>query len=245
MSHRRRKRQPQHGICAYCGIEGIVDEDHVPPKNVFAKPRPQDMIFVWACHECHHAGTVSMDDEYFRNCLCLNDDVRHHPDAEMNLQAALRSLQRPEAPGFAKAFLSQLFPVQLVTPSGLLVGTTLGYRPDFERILRVVERTVRGLYFKETGSILPCGHDILILTKESLAEAHPEGRELVEREAIAPLRRAPVRVVGANAFSYCYAMTERPPTSAWCLCFYGKIEFLALIGPENAKPQGSDGNSAP
>lgn len=60
----KRKRKPITGICALCGLSGIVTREHVPPKCIFVKPRPQNTITVPVCEKCNHS--YHLDDEYFR-----------------------------------------------------------------------------------------------------------------------------------------------------------------------------------
>jgi 5-methylcytosine-specific restriction endonuclease McrA len=62
------------GECAYCGDVGIITRDHVPPKGIFPKPRPANLITVPACSKCHSQQT-SRDDEYFRNTLNVREDL--------------------------------------------------------------------------------------------------------------------------------------------------------------------------
>jgi HNH endonuclease len=80
------------GVCAYCGkASTTLEPDHVPPKTLFAAPRPNNLITVPSCRRCHKA--TSKNDEYFRLVLSTRDDVFDHPDVSGGvLKAALRSL---------------------------------------------------------------------------------------------------------------------------------------------------------
>lgn len=50
--------------CALCGKRGPLTREHVPPRNLFLKPRPQNTITVPLCSTCN--GSYHLDDEYFR-----------------------------------------------------------------------------------------------------------------------------------------------------------------------------------
>lgn len=50
--------------CAMCGNAEEVSREHVPPKNLFLKPRPTNTITVDLCVSCNHG--YHLDDEYFR-----------------------------------------------------------------------------------------------------------------------------------------------------------------------------------
>ena len=56
-----RKRTEQ---CALCSEIRAVTREHVPPKNLFLRPRPKNTITVPVCERCNHG--YHLDDEYFR-----------------------------------------------------------------------------------------------------------------------------------------------------------------------------------
>src|SRR5258706_567449 len=92
----RREKMPRRrkkGKCVYCGAEGKVTDDHVPPKNLFPDDFA-DLIEVPACFECNNG--FAKDDEYFRTMLVFREDVREHPAAADAVQAAFRMLGRPD-----------------------------------------------------------------------------------------------------------------------------------------------------
>jgi hypothetical protein len=39
----------KRGICAYCGTEGPITADHVPPQSWLERPYPDNLITVPAC----------------------------------------------------------------------------------------------------------------------------------------------------------------------------------------------------
>jgi hypothetical protein len=224
---RKRKR----GTCTYCGTQGMVTNDHVPPKNIFASPRPNNLITVPACSTCH--GPTSVDDEYFRACLCMKRESGDHPDVKENLAAVFRALSRPEAIGFKTDVLSQTISVRQFTASGLYAGTGLALSVDLERLFCVVERTVRGLYFHETGKRILQKYDVQIHSDDSLDQAPRSQVKEIQETIINPLASVPAKVIGANVFWYRFAITAKPPISVWALTFYSAVSFLALIGPTN------------
>lgn len=64
---REERKQP----CAICGKEEATTSDHIPPRGIFPKPRPSNLITVPTCFRCNHAG--SKYDERFR--VYLNMEV--------------------------------------------------------------------------------------------------------------------------------------------------------------------------
>src|SRR5262245_41527341 len=119
------KSLPRMGQCIYCGEIRELTDDHIPPKNLFAKPRPNDLIEVPSCKVCN--GGASKDDEYFRLMLTLRDDTFDHPEVQKVLPTVFRSLTKPNKVGFSQS-LFQSIRILDVTASG---GLFLGSRPTY------------------------------------------------------------------------------------------------------------------
>src|SRR5437016_4846066 len=59
-------------ICYLCRKRPGTTRDHVPPKNLFPRPRPSSLVTVPCCEKCNNR--FSKHDEYFRlfaSC-CIN-----------------------------------------------------------------------------------------------------------------------------------------------------------------------------
>lgn len=57
-------------ICALCGNTNVIGGyDHLPPKAIFQKPRPLNLITVPSCNKCNNNG--SKDDEDFETFLAF------------------------------------------------------------------------------------------------------------------------------------------------------------------------------
>jgi hypothetical protein len=80
------------------GMRLPLRDDHVPPKNLFGKPRPSTLVTVPSCLECNRG--ASGDDEYFRTMVALRQDV-NDTDARFARAAVIRSLARPQARGLS------------------------------------------------------------------------------------------------------------------------------------------------
>jgi len=116
-----------------------------------------------------------------------------------------------------------MFPVELRTPAGLIVLTG-AIQVDLERMARVVERTVTGLFYHHTRHPLPEEYSVVAFSVERLKKTgHLEqfGR------ALAPLAAAPVYTIGADVFEYRF---ERAPedenVTGWMLGFYETADFV-------------------
>lgn len=223
--------------CAYCGSEANITNDHVPPKNIFSGPRPNDLITIPACERCNR--DASKDEEYFRLKLCMSQQLGNNVDANKIRETIFRSLNRSEASGLKSRFLSDSYPIKLTTSSGIhLPGKHFAYYVDLQRIFRVVEKTARGLFFHETNSRLHPSYEVAVLSNETLID-HPT--ELIEewtQTIIIPLAKQSPKIIGNNVFAYRFKITEEDPfVSAWALTYYDNVAFLCLTGPrKNNQP---------
>jgi len=220
-------------ICAYCGTLSYTTPDHIPPKNLFPKPW-KNLISVPACKVCH--ANTSKDDEYFRLKILMREDVLSNPGARIAWKVALRSLTKTEATGLRKKVVLDLTNVEMRTQSGLYVGTRPGYNVDMNRIRSVLQRIVRGLYFRETGNVLGLNTKVHLYMDDDFIELPSHTRDEIQ-PVILYLASLPPITIGENIFLYRYHIAKKDSTvSAWGLSFYGKFPFLAMTGPSTPKP---------
>src|SRR5688572_5404399 len=57
-------------LCCYCGLRKATTKDHIPPRSIFNKPRPHDLITVPSCIECNLSASKS--DERFKAYLGMH-----------------------------------------------------------------------------------------------------------------------------------------------------------------------------
>lgn len=224
-------------FCVYCGSKDDLSDDHVPPENIFPKPRPDALITVRACKTCN--GGASKDDEYFRMMLCLSQDAGDSPEAQKNWAPIFRSLKRPQAQGMTKAFLKSIRPVQAMTWSGIHLGRKMGFRVEFDRIRRVIERTVRGLYFHEQKRRLPEDHVVDVFCDETLIRLPPDSLSTFQHTINLPLASVAPKIIAPGVFHYRFLIAEDGPASAWGLSFYERKPFIAITAPGAIKAQGT------
>jgi hypothetical protein len=207
--------------CAYCGSSSPETVDHLPPKGVFPEPLPADPITVPCCKQCH-AGT-SNDDQHFRDVLLSAAELESEPRAAKARERLLRSIARPQQRRYWEGFVRAIEDVDVLSEGGIWLGQQPGI-PLTPRIDRVVERIVRGLYWREFGKPLPVTHQVL---KPHLDQG---GRSL---DWIAGLGirvgRRPVVACGGQ-FSYVFAMTDEDPESGiWIGEFFGRVWAMAFL----------------
>ena len=201
--------------CVYCGQEATrLTRDHVPPKCLFLRPRPQ-LITVPACHACNDS--FKLDDEYFR--VAVTSEAAYRDEAATALWSD--RIAPRMGPGLRRTLLATMRPAQVRTPAGLVIenGTAIAY--DKRRIDRVIERIVRGLLWHHYRS-RPAAVRFEISYK-------PDLRPIQEL-----LGGISFNSIGETAFRYRHSLTmEDPNSSVWGLQFYGHIHFLILVLSES------------
>jgi hypothetical protein len=218
------------GECAYCGRVTRLTEDHVPPKGLFGKPQPSDLIKVPSCFTCNME--ASLDDEYFRTVIVLKDRAGSHPEAAMIRASVFRALANVRKRGFARAILSQTRSVLLRTPAGLHVGRRLAFDVDLQRLDRVVARVTKGLFWYHEGRRLPDGMEVTTFSEDGLREVTTAEISRMQENIIGPALSQPIHSIGRGALRYWYThASDAPNVSVWIYEFHGDVRFLALTLP--------------
>ncbi len=213
-------RYPEGQLCVYCQQRRATEPDHVPPRALFPRPWPKDLIEVPSCSECNRG--FSKDDEWFRAMLIMRRDVAEQAASQPLLDALFRAVARPQAKGLAELISRSMHDLPVVTRAGLLLGHTPAYTVDTQRFRRYLARIVRGLFYHETGEPLPS--DVRV-TPDVTFENNLARRTEVAEYIAGPLER----VIGANIFGYTWRRTPTNRfTSVWLLVFYGVAPYLVL-----------------
>jgi len=201
-----KKRQ----VCVLCGKRSATTQDHVPPKGIFPKPRPNDLITVPACFSCNHG--ASRQDEIFRVNLSLHAGVDAPDTKALWENHALRTVKHNRR--LRRKLVSGMRPVYVKSTGGIILRKEGGVLWDSVAHDSVINRIIRGLYFHHYGSILPPESRIKVnwhrlLTKEMEEESRARGWA---HESIA-----------GGHFQYRYGRSEiNQVQSIWLFQFYGR-----------------------
>ncbi|HEY9826876.1 MAG TPA: hypothetical protein V6D19_15665 [Stenomitos sp.] len=212
--------QPKkNGRCAYCAEIRPLTNDHIPPQNLFPKPRSSDLITVPCCETCQ-AGW-SKDDEYFRAAILSSAKVSEGSLAQGAIDSLGRSLRRKEQKGFSRTILRSIKEVEIVTEAGILLGKEPVFQLDIERIGRVAQRIIRGLFFHEKGYSLPSGYEVFVRIQQF-------GLKPI-LEQLPGVHFPQLRIVQNGIFSYTFKETEEDQNSSiWLLFFYKELPLLGF-----------------
>ena len=137
-------------LCVYCQSQFATTDDHVPPAMLFPEPQPSDLITVPACGICN-AG-FQKDEEFLRG---LSRYLQQSPsEATSQLWSKIdRMLAR--SPGLNSVIGDSIESTNLLAPNGSHVGQHLTVEKNWQRVIAVMGKIVRGLYFFEFGEVLP------------------------------------------------------------------------------------------
>lgn len=154
-----------------------------------------------------------------------------HTELNKTKAKFVSSLNRKESARFKRSIVASMFPAELVTKSGLYVGTVPALSVEGARLNRVASRIVRGLFYHEKGFRLPD-------TCEAVAFADPltmsDDPEIVHR-VVSFMLTKPENVIGDNVFSYRYHFhEEKEDTSAWLMTFYESMLFSGSTSPKES-----------
>ena len=195
-------------LCAICGLQTATTKDHVPPKGIFSKPRPSDLITVPACHNCNNHSSV-LDERFLVN-LGIHVSIAGGEGKRLFEKQVLPTLRHNTK--LHNKIMEELQPVDLVAPDGGVFKGAFTAKWDSEAHTKVIERTIRGLHYHHYG---------IILGSESTVKTHyfknlsTEVAELSKTWAFNSL--------GKDAFVYKYtgASNDTVRASVWLFQFYG------------------------
>jgi hypothetical protein len=129
--------------------------DHVPPDQMFPDPKPSNLITVPACSECNKS--FQKDEDYFRGLFGLTGAPIEHYAPEFWKKVG-RGLQR--SPALEKTIANSLRISTMVNPDGEEVGRCIKVEDNWHRIVSLIAKCVRGLYFFETSVALSSSIEI-------------------------------------------------------------------------------------
>jgi len=191
-------KRAKTGECIYCGAISKITDDHIPPRNLFPTPRPNNLIAVPSCLSCDHG--ASLDDEYFRLMVRLRADVLDHPAAKQLLPTVFRSLTKPKKHRFAQSLYRSMKELEITTPAGIYLGKQPSYDVDFTRLDRVAKRIAKGLFFYEWKTRLPDSHDMIAYSESGLANIGAETKRKLQK-ILQPIFSTKKKTFGADIFS--------------------------------------------
>lgn len=137
-------------LCCYCGLEKATTKDHIPPKAIFTKPRPSDLITVPCCFRCNN--DASTTDEGFMTYLGMQI-ARQGGEAERLFKEAVLATAKHNNK-LRKTILQSMYPVEYVPKDGSELRKGMAVPWNSEAHDATIERMVRGLFFYHYGKVI-------------------------------------------------------------------------------------------
>ena len=145
--------------CYLCGVRPADTKDHLFPSGLFNKPLPSNLLTLPACKECNNA--LSSDEEQFR--VFLASGMAYETKAGFRIWTErIRPDLKVNRPRLKPLIRSQTKAARVLSESGTLLGYTLILEVDREVVNRVLRKIAKGLYFLDTGNVLPKDVQILM-----------------------------------------------------------------------------------
>lgn len=192
-------------FCAICGEREATTRDHVPPKAIFPKPRPHNLITVPACMVCNNG--ASDYDDLFKVYLSMHTAENSEIAKKLFIEKTASTLQRNQA--LLKKVLAESKEINIVNKNGE-IETRTGVLWDSEAHDAVIERIIRGLYYHHVGRPIPKDTELKV-----------QWLRYVPKEIQEKIRLYTEFVIGESQFVYKYLIYQKDPRqSFWLFEFY-------------------------
>lgn len=133
MAHRNKS------LCGFCGKEYATTKDHIPPKSIFPKPRPLDLITIPSCRKCNNGSAIL--DEKFKAYLGLH--VAQSGETGKNFfNTSLRTIKYNLK--LKREIFSNTKPI----------GNQVGVLWDSDAHDQTIEKVIRGLFYYHYGKVI-------------------------------------------------------------------------------------------
>lgn len=156
------------GRCQLCGEHAPLTKDHLPPKSLYPKAvhsKLVDMHTVKACDTCNNGS--KLHDELFKVFVGLVADTPWPNELHDSVQATLRNNNRLLRLVDDNGRLEERCQADGTSITVRVIKIPLESRAQF---LAVVDRLIKGIYFRKYGEILVDQHQLGIFVPEAL---HP------------------------------------------------------------------------
>lgn len=203
--------------CVYCGISEATTEDHVVAEGFFPVAPPEGYIKVPACEPCNNG--FSRDEEYFITAI-LGEGTFGSAAALAVVERLKESHRtgRRSRIGLGVRLRDAVERVDVMSSTGLFLGTAPAIRLEIERANRVLEKIVRGLFFHEFGGRLDDDVKVWVELKPDPA--------MLDRPPLAWVRTDHAGPAKCLDDVFCYrvcVVKDAPDFTAWLLTFYDSV----------------------
>jgi hypothetical protein len=193
-------------------------------------PGTPDRPWVPACEKCNHGAS---EHDQFMQRLAMMWGAERTKDGVAVGEKILRAMDYKEQRKFNRNLIRNLSVVNIWSPGGLIwLGQTFKLKIDGERLAKVLDKVVRGWFWKVTNRSVPPGYSV---TTHPVG-AGPTSQQFRENERHM-LDFKPI-VVGDGAFSIRWAFSPQDENiSAWRMEFYRTVAYMGYTTKEEGGHQ--------
>lgn len=214
-------KQKNNNLCVYCG-KNATTIDHVPPKGLFAKPRPP-LLKIPACNSCNQG--YKLDDEYFKSMLNLKRESSDHSEVLKLKDKFIKAIAHPKARKFINRLIKNTSLIDDFSDSGVYLGQEYAYTVSKTRLDRIAARCISALIYKHFNE-LSINYEI-----EAYSIDWSNNNQTIS-SLIEELINGDIYEIGIdrNVFHYTFMRAvDSPETSVWLLSFYMNTAFIGFV----------------
>lgn len=220
------KRKKKKGTCVYCGFQGPVTDDHVPPRSFYPKAPPKNLITVPSCETCNK--TFAKDDDYARLVLTTAEGALGNASRNELIPIVKRFAERAESKRILRTVYESLRSGYYETPGGISIRRQQ-FALEGERLDAFAKRVIKGLFYLEKRYRLPDDCTIHAINHrrmsefEDLAGPNRDFYALILTE----LAEHTERRSWGDVFGYSWVQSPNYSDATWWLLdFYGRPQYL-------------------
>lgn len=210
-------RNRKEVLCALCGINIATTKEHIPPRGIFLKPRPSDLITVPSCFDCNNSTSVT--DEKFRVYLGFHVARFSKQGGQLFTNEIIPTTRHNNR--LRKEIINNSQPILLSSPSGIITGKGMAIPWDDDAHDKTIEKIIRGLFYYHYRKVIGNNADIHVHFYNKLPTVDVE---LYQHS------------IGNGIFRYGYNKVDDSDfSSIWIFNFYkGHFAGGYIIEKENA-----------
>jgi len=199
--------------CFLCGSDQQITDEHVPPKGIFAEPRPTNLITVPCCQTCNNSNSKA--DELFRLFVAGAVNRNHRGHELWNKKILPNTIEKKRLKYEIRSMIRTARSVSVATPSGT-VELPYVFVPQAAikpTLIRITKGLLWTFYPGTTYNDLK--FEVQQINQFDLAR---------QINVIAPILRCDER--GEGAFRFWHApVADAPRCAMWILEFFNSAAF--------------------
>jgi len=199
--------------CYLCGTTENLTRNHIPPRNLFPRPRPTNLITVDCCKSCNHA--MKLSDERMRVFLAAPAG-RSQAGDQVWKRVVQSSFHRSDS--LRIQFAKSMTPVLALRNGVISPHPAITYPQDEAKqyIVRITKGLLRYFY----SNIDCAGHVFQI----DMVEPSADNDGMLIASFIYDCR-------GADVFQFFRLVEDSTGVGVWVYFFYERVCFMAAQGP--------------